>query len=294
MKYFDLHCDTVFELEKRKLHFDNPETHISLSQTKSFEKYEQFFAFWSDNSKTNSENRENFFRMKKVYDSQILPCKSGSFIPHIAVEGGKILDGDISMVETLRENGVQMMTLVWKGDCCIGGAHDTNNGLTPFGKKAVKEMLSCGMVPDVSHCSDKTIYETLDICFGENRPVIATHSNSRSVKRHTRNLTDEEFFLIKKTGGRVGVSLCRYHLDDDEKANVCSVIRHIEHYMSLGGEDTLCMGYDLDGIEKLPDGLTGLKDIYKISDELRKLNYKEEQIEKIFYANAKSFFANCE
>ena len=291
MKLFDLHCDTVYKLEKNGLPFENEKTHITFSKTQTYDVYEQVFACWSRNASTNEENWDAFFRMKQAYEKEILPHKSESFIPHFAIEGGKLLDGKLERLTEIKNAGVEMMTLIWKGDCCIGGGHDTNNGLTPFGKEVVKEMIRLGITPDVSHCSDKTIYDTLLIshdCGGS--PVIATHSNSRKVREHTRNLTDEEFSLIKESCGIVGISLCREHLDETEKADIASVIRHIEHYMSLGGEKTVCFGCDLDGIKSLPDGISGLCELYKIADELQKLGYPQKIIDGIFYDNAKDFF----
>ena len=59
--------------------------------------------------------------------------------------------------------------------------------------------------------------------------------------------------------------------------------------MSLGGEDTVCLGCDLDGVGRLPDGISGVQDLTKIAEKLAQINYTDSLVEKIFYANARNF-----
>lgn len=294
IKIFDTHCDTVFELHKHSLRFDNERTHLSLKQTEKYELYEQIFALWSSNRMTPEENWQHFLKTSQYYENEIVPYKSGRFIPHLAVEGGALLDGRLDRVDVLKQKNVRLMTLVWQDNCCIGGAHNTNRGLSPFGKDVLAKMLELDIVPDVSHASDKMIFETLDRCLNDHKPVIASHSNSRKIRQHTRNLTDEMFDGIKRSGGLVGISFCCYHLEDTDvkSANITSIIRHIEHYMSLGGQKTVCLGCDFDGIEELPDGILGAKSLDLLYNELHKLGYTKELLEDIFYNNAHIFFEN--
>ena len=241
---------------------------------------------------TPEENWQHFLKTSQYYKNEILPHKSECFIPHLAVEGGALLNGKLDRVNILKQKNVRLMTLVWQDDCCIGGAHNTNCGFTPFGKDVLSKMFETNIVPDVSHASDKMIFETLEKGFSENKPVIASHSNSRKIRQHTRNLTDEMFTLITQSGGLVGISFCRHHLEDTDikKAGITSIIRHIEHYMSLGGQKSVCLGCDFDGIEELPDGILGAQSLDILHNELEKLGYTQTQLEDIFYNNAHNFF----
>ncbi len=241
---------------------------------------------------TPEENWQHFLKTSQYYENEILPHKSKCFIPHLAVEGGALLNGKLDRVNMLKQKNVRLMTLVWQDDCCIGGAHNTNYGFTPFGKDVLSKMFETNIVPDVSHASDKMIFETLEKGFSENKPVIASHSNSRKVRQHTRNLTDEMFTLITQSGGLVGISFCCHHLEDTDikKAGITSIIRHIEHYMSLGGQKSVCLGCDFDGIEELPDGILGAQSLDILHNELEKLGYTQTQLEDIFYNNAHNFF----
>ena len=174
----------------------------------------------------------------------------------------------------------------------MGGAHNTNIGLTPFGRSAIHKMYELNIIPDISHASDKMAYEMFEIANEINKPVIATHSDSRKIRNHTRNLTDDMFMQIRKLGGTVGINFCCEHLADTdiEVANITSIIRHLEHYLELGGENTVCLGCDFDGIESLPNGIKGVISLHSLYEELKKINYSDILIENIFYNNAHSFF----
>ena len=95
---------------------------------------------------------------------------------------------------------------------------------------------------------------------------------------------------ISNLGGLVGINLCPDHLAKSD-ASVSDVVKHIDHYLSLGGINTIAMGCDLDGTN-LPKGFTNISDVHKIVDELNKINYSNELIEKIMYKNALHFFKN--
>ena len=97
------------------------------------------------------------------------------------------------------------------------------------------------------------------------------------------------FCMIKDIGGIVGISLCRPHITESGECGIDDVVRHIEKYLSLGGESTLCLGCDLDGIGRLPDGMESIADLYRIADALAARNYSDSLIEDIFFGNASRF-----
>ena len=93
---------------------------------------------------------------------------------------------------------------------------------------------------------------------------------------------------LKKSGGLVGICLCSDHLCDRVEAHLSDVVAHVEHYLSLGGEDTVAFGSDFDGA-KMPKEIRCPSDLIKVAEELAKLNYSEAQIQKLFYQNANQF-----
>ena len=291
-RIFDTHCDTAYVIHRLGIGFDNGETHITKSAIEKYDKYEQMFAIWSSPKRTDEENWEHFHAVKSHFEKEILPYRSEKFVPHLAVEGCALLGNDLSRIDILKGYGVRMMTLVWKDECNMGGAHNTNIGLTDFGKQAVRRMCELNIIPDISHASDKMAYEMFEIASEYGKPVNASHSNLRSLREHTRNMTDDMFKELMKTGGLAGLNFCCEFLEyiDEKPATITNMIRHLEHYLELGGENNVCIGSDFDGIKKLPIGITGVESHDVFCEELKKLNYSDGLIDKIFYTNASDFF----
>jgi membrane dipeptidase len=285
LNYTDLHCDTAYEIYKTKSGLNKNNYHIDIERTKIYEKYSQIFAVWSDNGKTDDENYEDFFKVRSyllenLCENDIILFKTA----FLAVEGGKLLSDDLSRLDVLYQNGVRFLTLVWNGICKIGGAFNTDEGLTDFGAKVVIKCEELGVIVDLSHGSDKLMSDVFDIA---KKPVVATHSNSRSVFYHKRNLTDEQFLEIKKRGGIAGISLCKHHVSE-EPVSIKDVIKHIDYYMSLGGENTVCFGCDFDGAA-VPEDVGDISGVIKICGELKKIGYDDILIENIMYRNADNF-----
>jgi membrane dipeptidase len=120
------------------------------------------------------------------------------------------------------------------------------------------------------------------------KPIVASHSNSFSVCPHKRNLTDEQFLNIKKTGGLVGVTFCKDFLNPDpQKASAVDVLRHVEHFLELGGEETLCLGSDFDGAD-VPNDIMGIQTMGSLYELFLK-HYKQSTVDAIFFQNAAGF-----
>ncbi|MBO5715119.1 MAG: membrane dipeptidase [Clostridia bacterium] len=306
MKLFDLHCDTATRLLNETQELYDNSLHVSLKRAEYLDSYAQVMAVWTNRRFSDAEGYKRFFEvvdnLKKEVDknttqallvnnsNELLSCLNDNKIPLIlAVEDARILENDLKRLQVLHSYGVRILTLNWYGETCIGGGHNTNVGLTDFGISVVKNCFEFGIIPDISHCSFEGAKMTLDLAKEYKKPIIASHSDSYSVNPHTRNLQDEDFKRINEIHGLVGINLCPEHLSSKSSANIFDILNHIEHYLSLGGENTIAMGGDLDGTN-LPDGFSGVEDIYKIADEMQKLNYSEELINKIMYKNAFDFF----
>ena len=306
MKLFDLHCDTATRLLSEGQELYDNSLHISLKRAEYLESYVQLMAVWTDRRLSDFQGYKRFFEvvdyLKKEIDknsscailvknsNELLSSLNSNKTPLIlTVEDARILENDISRLEVLHSYGVKALTLNWYGETCIGGAHNTNVGLSNFGVSVVKSCFKLGIIPDISHCSFNGAKMTIELAKEFNMPIIASHSDSYSVNPHTRNLRDEDFKDIVNLGGIVGINLCPEHLSSKSNANISDVLNHIEHYLSLGGEDTVAMGGDLDGTN-LPIGFAGVEDISKIANEMLKLNYPDVLVNKIMYKNAFDFF----
>jgi len=273
LPYFDLHCDTLYERYK------HPEKPTQLNpDILSYQPYCQVFAIWTEHGLSADEAFEQFIKIKT--QAKVL---EGSLF---AVEGGALLGQEISRLKRLADEQIRILTLMWKDTCSLGGAWNTNIGLTDFGKEVVLACLALGIIPDVSHASDQAFYDTA----GLTPHFVATHSNARTICNHPRNLTDDMFTIIKNNHGLVGISMCPHHLAEDGNADLTDILRHIEHFMALGGENTVCFGCDFDGIETMPNGIDGPEDLCRIANKMLQLGYSEKQVRKLFYENAQHYF----
>ena len=305
MNFFDLHCDTLTKaLDEGKNLYEN-DMHISLKKAQKYNHYIECFAVWVPDefrgeAATNLFNRayqklifeqknsaDNFLICKDAIDVEELvnsQCRIGAIL---TVEGGAVLGGKLENVKYLREKGVRIMTLTWNGSCELGDGVGVSaaQGLSEFGKKAVKEMEKCGIIVDVSHASEKMFY---DVCEISEKPFIATHSNSKKMCNHRRNLTDEQFKIISGRGGIVGINFCKDFLSDKKSPNLDDILRHTEHFLELGGENTIAIGSDFDGCD-VPDEVAGMEYIEDLYEYFLKKNYNQNVVDKIFFDNAYNF-----
>ncbi len=308
LSLIDTHCDTAFELYHRGQDIVENSCHISLSAAEKYKNYTQFFAIWADRRRSDDECYSDFLSISdnlfseirqssdritlvRSFDEMEAAWSHGRRAAFLAVEDARILGGKIERLEELSRRGVKYLTLLWGGKTCIGSSHDAAGGLTDFGREVVKYCFSLGILPDVSHSNEQVTDEVAELAEEHSKPFIASHSNSFELFPHTRNLRKKHLDAIIKLGGIVGISLCPYHLRDmrdGEKCTAEDVFAHIDSYMSLGAEDVLGLGCDLDGTS-LPDGFSSVSDLYKIADICLSHGYTEQTVEKIFYKNYYEF-----
>lgn len=295
----DIHSDTAYEMYMRSESFISNSLSVSLDKVDNYEEYLQVLAIWSDKRLDNDSAYHRFWNICdhlindiKKYDS--VKLYNGSPINTkvkliLGLEDARILNNDLSRLKVIYDVGVRIITLMWSGVSCIGGAYDTDTTLTKFGCDVVLRCIELGIIPDISHACERSADKVFELCSEKNYPVIASHSNSYSVFAHPRNLSDSQFIQIKALGGLVGITLCEEHLEKDVKSTpLVAVLKHIEHYLSLSGENTVCFGCDFDGA-KTPDCLSDISSLHILANEMSKLNYTDSLIEKIFYLNAKNF-----
>lgn len=301
MKLLDLHCDTLSEMYKGRFSFSENPLHISEKKASVFSPYIQTAAIWSDSSLSDDEAWHNFFRVtdyfKEVTNYEFI--KSSADLENairtnqagviLACEGARILCEKIDRLDRLFDEGVRLLTLTWAGHDIIGGSHGTELGLTPFGKDVVEQCFKIGIIPDVSHASRKVTEEVLEIAKSHSKPAIATHSNSYTQHSHQRNLTDQEFSYIISLGGIVGISLAPEHLSVNADAGVSDVVRHIKHYINLGGISSVALGCDFDGISSTPNGLSDISRLVRLFDALVRDGLSEDDAERVFFTNAYEF-----
>ncbi len=201
----------------------------------------------------------------------------------LSLEGGEALEGNIDNLDFFYSRGVRGITLCWnyKNEIAEGVMEDTGSGLTEFGKAVIKKMNELGMIVDVSHISEKSFWDVLEESKGS---VAVTHSNSKAIHNHKRNLSDEQIEAIIKCRGCIGINLYSEFLSD-KVCGIKDVISHVEHIFSLGGENNVGFGSDFDGMDSLPKNIYGVENVYMIIDEMLRLGYSDEKIKKVASGN---------
>ena len=302
MDLFDLHCDTPLELLRRDDGFSSGGLHITGEKLSQVARYGQLAAFCvpqdmgdDDGFRYFFEVAENFRRAAEECGFDLFPdgeIGKRQFI--LTVEDLRIIENDLSRIGGLYRAGVRLVTPLWGGRTQIGGSHESDAGLTDFGREAVREAIRLGMVPDVSHASPRSADDILSLAAEAGVPAVASHSNSREICDHTRNLTDAQARAVAASGGIVGVSLYPPHLVADPSAGCTSedVCRHIMHYIDVIGEDRVCLGCDFDGIGTTPSDLPDVSALPRLRDALLGHELTEKTVQKIFYENAAGFFTS--
>lgn len=295
-KVFDAHADTLLTLTEKDA-LENFGGMVNGEMLRTFPGYIQVFAAFASEKYKNPlaravEIADIFYRetekcgMVQILGGEALDrtIEEGGVGAILSMEDGRGLCGSLSALRMLYRLGFRLITLTWNGENELGqgAVGSEGKGLTPFGKEVVSEMNRLGMMVDVSHLSEKGFWDTIEI---SKKPIIASHSNAKAICDHPRNLSDEQIRALIKNGGGIGINFYTVFLNGTEKADITDVIRHIEHMLSLGGEDALGLGSDFDGIGTAPEGLGTARGMHLLFDALARLGYKEELIEKIAYKN---------
>lgn len=295
---FDLHCDTATKLVDNNCALARNETHIDLERASVLAGYAQCFAcfttyqdgvdperrFHEQINAVLTEVRRNSDRIRLARSAQEIENNqnSGLMSAVLTIEGACGIGCDPARLEKLRETGFLFTTLGWNEQNPLTGSCVTGGGLTARGRDYVREAGRLGMVIDVSHISDEGFWDIVNITKG---PIVATHSNSRTVYPHRRNVTDEMFRAIAQTGGTVGINLYAGFLG--EYPDVDTVCDHILHFIELDPTAKhISLGGDLDGIDATPHGFHGVEDYPRIAKRLLQRGVSKQTVYDIFWNNA--------
>jgi membrane dipeptidase len=206
------------------------------------------------------EQRPERFLLVRRADDVLEAKKTGRMAITFDLEGMDALNGDPSMVALYYRLGVrQMLTAYNKNNLAGGGCHDQDTGLTAFGRRVIAEMNRVGMLVDCSHTGYRT---TMDIMETATQPVIFSHSNPKQLRRHGRNITDDQIRACARTGGVIGVTGLGYYLPD-RASTVVALADCVSYVRDLVGPDHVGLGLDYSPVDSNDvaefDALSGTK-----------------------------------
>lgn len=203
----------------------------------------------------------------------------------LSLEGGEVLEGNLGNLRNFYRLGVRALTLTWnnRNELADGvGEGKYAQGLSKFGHQVVETMNQLGMIVDVSHLAEKGFWDVLS---ASKAPVIASHSNSRTLCNHPRNLWDQQIKGIADQGGVIGVNFYPPFVTHKKDVDLGAVADQIMHLLNVGGCNCVGLGSDFDGIDSTPKGLDDISKIHLIIDELKTRQVPESIIEKIMGEN---------
>jgi len=202
----------------------------------------------------------------------------------LGIENGLALGGQLQNVAHFAERGVVYITLCHNGDndlCDSCRGSSMHGGVSRFGEQVIREMNRLGLMVDLSHASDKSFYDALEI---SRTPIVCSHSSCRSLCDHPRNLTDDQMRRLAQTGGVMQVTLYAGFLRKDSKATILDAISHLEHAIKIMGIDHVGLGTDFDGDGGIP-GLANASELTLFTRQLLERRYSERDIQKIWGGN---------
>ena len=289
--YFDAHCDTLSVLHSRGAEWSlgANAAEVDIDRLSAYSPAAQVFAIWGGHY----EEKLALLRRSLARDGRAVLCRTaeevrkanaaGKVAALLSVEGAEILGCSIERLREARErDGLAMINLCWNSDNALcGAAMDSGSGLTDAGRAFVRAAQDVGVAVDLSHASERTFWDVLEIA---EKPVIASHSNAAALSSEfPRNLTDEQFTALVKCGGGAGLNLCADFIGLGRDIGACCA--HIQHFLALGGEKSLFLGTDFDGIAAVPRGLYGVQDMWKLYEALLERGHSEELVQDIFYGD---------
>ena len=303
---FDLHCDTALALLGETCNeagsLKKNELHIDLERASQLEAYCQCFACfttpmmqeWNKLSPIVIFERELATIQREVDKHKRLMSiaysmadveanrEKGKMSAILTIEGPAGFDFDPALLENLHQIGFRITSLGWNEQNVLTGSNVTGGGLTDKGREYLKEAQRLGMLVDVSHISDEGFWDIMEMT---QAPVLATHSNSRALCGHSRNLTDDMFRAICRTGGVAGINQYADFLG--ENPTLDTACDHIFHFMELDPTGKhIALGGDLDGCEQLAQGFEGVQSYPALAQRLMERGLGEETIRDIFWNNA--------
>lgn len=309
MKIADMHCDTIVEIYNNDFSLAKNKLHIDVEKMKRADYLLQNMAIFLDctreknpsdvakkvieryNSETENNNINRVYKYSDIDFDKIntmLTIEDSTIVP-------------FNQLEEFYNLGVRMITLVWNYPNEVGFPNldgynlnsiedlfrvDNDNGLTKHGIEYVKKMEELNIIVDVSHGSNKLVTDLLDVC---SKPFVASHSNSYNITPVGRNLNDELILKLIEKECVMGMNFCTEFINASAKeSTIEDLIKHVDHILDLGGENSIGFGSDFDGI----DSLLEIKDSSNMQSIVKAFEkrYTKDIVKKICYENVLALY----
>ncbi|PLS03240.1 dipeptidase [Neobacillus cucumis] len=301
MNIIDLHCDALMKLQEAKgaLRFaDAKELHTNKKRLLAGQVKVQCFAIFIEPEVKGDQKFQVVLEQIDYFYKEVLGknpdmvhikewsdfdrLKLGQIGAMLTLEGVDAIGNDLAKLHILYQLGVRSVGLTWnQANLAADGAGEPRGGgLTLFGKEIVEFNNEHQILTDVSHLSDKGIWDVIELA----KYPIASHSNARALCNHPRNLTDEQARAMFMQGGLIHVVYHPLFIKESGAATIADLVKHIDHLCGLGGVKQIGFGSDFDGITTFVTGLEDASKSQSLINELLK-HFKEEAVRGFAYEN---------
>ena len=200
------------------------------------------------------------------------------------IENGYAIGKDIGQLEQFKHRGIVYMTLCHNGDndiCDSARGNEEHGGLSDFGREVVQQMNRLGILVDLSHASEKSFYDALEL---SKVPIVCSHSSARALCDHPRNLTDDQMRALAKADGVAQTTVYQGFLRTDGQATIIDAVEHLCHAAKIMGVEHVGLGTDFDGDGGVP-GLADASEIINFTRHLLRRQFSEQDIRLIMGGN---------
>ncbi|PKM81819.1 MAG: peptidase [Firmicutes bacterium HGW-Firmicutes-14] len=306
----DGHCDTILKIARGETELNkySGSGHIDLVRMQEGGVRVQFFAAFIESMFKPFSSLTRAMQLIDTFYSEAEACshmlavglsmsqvhrelRCGKIVAVLGIEGGEVLNGDISVLRVLFRLGVRFLGLTWNQRNQIAdGVQEsiTGGGLTQFGCAVVKEMNRLGMIIDLSHISEAGFWDVLktSCC-----PVMVSHANCYSLCNHPRNLNDDQIKALARNNGIMGLSFVPQFIGGNDRA-IDDFLDHVDYVAALAGTGVIALGSDFDGIDHTAAGLADCRCYPAITAGLLERGYTEKEIRGIMGNNILSLMEN--
>lgn len=300
---FDAHCDTISRCWREYEGLARNTGALSLERTAGFARYCQFFALWTTEGYTGypiggDSVQRAYHALLRCFKDQIarntdkiVQCRTaeeaeqanrqGKAAAFLTVEGGELLGCDPARLAQAASDGVAAINLTWNRANALSGSHcdQPERGLSTIGRHFVEKMEELHILVDVSHLSEAGFWDVMGQARG---PVLASHSNVKSVWNHTRNLTDGQITAIIRNQGVVGLNFYKEFVGGSRDLDMLRA--HLDRILELGGAANVALGGDWDGCDTI-DELPSIDMLDRFYEYLLCRGYSETVVRDLFYNN---------
>jgi membrane dipeptidase len=346
----DTHIDVTPKLQTNwKFNEEHKDGHIDLPRMKKGGLNALFFSIYMAGTVTGPkavndsiERIAAVHRLASELPDQVALCvtadqvrkahKQAKIAALMGMEGGHMINNSLAVLRMYAELGVRYLTLThsvntdWADS---SGDQPKHNGLTDFGKDVVRELNRLGVMVDISHVSDKTFWDAIEV---SKAPMLASHSSCRAISGHARNMTDEMIKALAAKGGVIQINYLDQFIDNDlyeyskksqplmrelmqkysgrenaakrreevakqfgpaPKASWEKIIEHIDHAVKIAGIDHVGLGSDFDG-GSMPVGMEDCTYLPKITEALMRKGYSASDMRKILGENTLRLLSEVE